>query len=378
MNFENLQYKLIALIILTLLVLPVLQMQTGIFEVRKLQGYVYPHEKPDFNVKDWLSGSFQNRYDLYFENNFGLRPWLVRINNQISFSISGKPKASDVVIGKENYLYELNYMKAYNGWNFLGNELLTGKIDSLERIKDSLQKYHTDLIICLAAGKGSFYPEYFPDKYYGHRSDTTNYLFYRRAFRERNFNLIDFNDWFLKMKDTSRYILLPKYGIHWSQYGAWLAADSLLKFVEKIRNVDLPDMKYKGISITNKPKVPDYDMGDGLNLLFKLHNDSLAYPEFDWITENKDTIQAVVIGDSYYWQLYTYGFDTIAFKPGGFWFYNEISYPGSVKVKDLDYIGAITKADIVILMATEATLDRFPFKFTRDFFEAFKIAADSE
>jgi hypothetical protein len=35
------------------------------------------------------------------------------MNNQLAFSLFNKAKANGAVVGKENYLYEENYIKAY-------------------------------------------------------------------------------------------------------------------------------------------------------------------------------------------------------------------------------------------------------------------------
>jgi hypothetical protein len=368
MRDKTIQYKVLFLLVMLLLSIPAIQMHTGLFHEKKLKGWFKEYKKPEFNIKDWLSGQFQEGYNNYFENNFGFRSWFVRIHNQISFSLSGETHAAGVIIGKDLYLYELNYIKAYNGTDFLGYNAIKGKVDTLEMISDSLNKRGGDLVICFAAGKGSFYPEYFPEDYRDQRSDSTNYIIYSELIRSRNLDFIDFNQWFLDMKDTSGYTLYPKYGIHWSEYGAALAADSLIRYIENLKHADVPDMEIEDIEISSKLKGVDYDIGESLNLIFQLSSDAMAYPKIKWNTDNKDTLKAIVISDSFYWQLFNFGVSTIAFRPGGFWYYNKVSHPGTIDLKTLDYNGNVYDSDVVILLCTEATLDSFPFGFIKDFF----------
>lgn len=368
MNIAKKKYIILSVIIGSLLVLPAIQMHTNLFPVDELKGSFKPYEKPKLSLNNWFSGSFQENYNDYFENNFGFRPWFVRIRNQLSFSLCGSAKANGVVIGEDFYLYESYYLNAYNGLNYLGYETLKSRVDSLMLIHDSLASHGTELLICFAVGKGSFYPEFFPDNYKNQSSDSTNYLKYKNLFELADFNVIDFNSWFLQMKDTSRFILYPKYGTHWSEYGSVIAADSLLRYVEDLKNIDLPDLVIDKIQITNHLKGSDYDIGECLNLLFQLPSQEMAYPQTSWRTEGKDSLNVIVISDSFYWQLFNRGMGTVGFKPGMFWFYNKISYPGSIDISDLDYVKCLYNADLVILLATEATLARFPFGFIKDFY----------
>lgn len=367
------QYKTLYYLLLFLLVFPVVQMNTDLIKVNILKGWIHIPEKPKLTTKTWLSGEFQERYNSYFEHNFGFRPWLVRIRNQIAFSLNNEAKATAVVIGKHMYLYELNYIKTYNGEDFQGYDFLRARIDSLSIIRDTLSKYNTQVIVCLAAGKGSFYPDYFPEKYSNQKSDSTNYIAYRDLLTENDFHLLDFNSWFLSMKDTSRYQLYPKYGIHWSEYGAFLAADSIIRYVEVLKGVDLADMESEKLEISNKLEGADYDMGNTLNLMFQLPSEEMAYPKIKWNSEGKDSLNAIIISDSFYWQLFTQGLSTIAFPQGGFWYYNKVVHPGNIPIVDIDYKESLKNADVIIIMATEAQLHKFPFGFLSDALMAFQM-----
>lgn len=360
--------QIVFYIILTLLFFPLFQFETKVFKVKELAGWFKKYDPPNLSLKEWFTADFQDKYTNYFENNFGFRPWFVKLRNQLLYSLFHKAMPASIEIGKDNYLYETFYIKAYNGLNYLGDSVLMSISDSLKIIDNILSDKNINLIVCFAAGKGTYYPEYFPDKYLNKRSEKTNYLMFKKLLSEKSINVIDFNEWFLKMKDTSRYILYPKYGTHWSEYGAIIAGDSLLHYVEKIRGIDLPDLIIENIEMTNKLRGSDYDIGKCLNLIFQLPSDKMAYPKISWNTTNKDTCHAIVISDSFYWQLFGKGWGTKAFLPGGFWFYNKMSYPGSVSIKDIDYLNSIYQSDIVILMATDATLNRFPFGFNNDFF----------
>lgn len=337
----------------------------------QLKGAVILTQKPDLKLDTWFKGDFQKNYEKYVNDNIGFRPIFVRIRNQILYTFWGEAKAAGVIEGKEKYLYERNYIKAYNGEDFIGTEAIRENVSQLKAVQDSLAKMGKTLLLGLAPGKGSFYPEYFPDKLIRPKTDSTNYKVYKNLLIEKGINHIDFNQWFLQMKDTSEYILYPKYGIHWSYYGMLLATDSLIHRVEEMRNVDLPNLKIGKHHLSRKLNRMDYDIADGMNLLWQLPSEPMCYPENEWEdATGKCQPKTIVIGDSFYWSMFQLGLWAKSFSPGGFWFYNRQVYPDSFEqkllVEDVNMRDVINENELIILLTTEANLPKFPWGFSKN------------
>ncbi len=115
-------------------------------------------------------------------------------------------------------------------------------------------------------------------KRYKAQIDKTNYGYHIKLAKEFDIHFIDFNKYFIKNKTTSKYPLYPKYGCHWSYYGAYLAADSIIKYIEKERHIDMPDLYCNDIKLEAAQGF-DYDAGKGMNLLFNFTDDTLAHPD---------------------------------------------------------------------------------------------------
>ncbi|MBT3384219.1 MAG: hypothetical protein HN778_19205 [Prolixibacteraceae bacterium] len=370
-------FKILFFLIFSLvLILPFVYSFTELNNRITLKGAVDLAEKPTLKYGNWFDGEFQSNYEKYINDNIGFRPIFVRIRNQVAYSFFDEINAASVIRGKENYLYERNYIKAFNGTDFIGADSIYYKTRRIKLLQDSLQKMDKTLIVCLAAGKGSFYPQYFPEKYKLPPSDSTNQKFYVKAFKELGVNHIDFNKWFLEMKDTSRYILYPKYGIHWSEYGMLLSVDSLVSYVEKKRKVNMPNLLLSNYKLSKDLNNSDYDIADGLNLIFKLPVETMCYPDFVWENDSaRKKPKVVVIADSFYWSMYGTGLWNNSFSPGGFWYYNRLVYPDSfeetLNVKDVNYWKAIENTDVFIVLVTEANLPKFSWGFVENALEAF-------
>ncbi|MBN2273718.1 MAG: hypothetical protein JXK95_05255, partial [Bacteroidales bacterium] len=151
--------------IIIFLLFPVFQKHTGIIHEIGLKGAINKPCKPDFSLHDWFEAVFQEKMETYMNESFGLRGYFVRIHNQLAYTFFRKAKANGVIIGKQKYLYEENYIKAYYGLDFIGEESILCRMQHLKYLQDTLEKLNKHIIIVFAAGKGSFYPEYFPDKY---------------------------------------------------------------------------------------------------------------------------------------------------------------------------------------------------------------------
>jgi hypothetical protein len=157
--------KSIFLLLLTLLIASFLQSSFELVKLKPLKGAIVKPEKKTFYIEEWFSGAYQEYEEKYLNETFGLRNFFIRINNQLEFILFNNAKANGVIIGKENYLYEENYIKAYNGTDFIGYDSIYQRMQRIKYIQDTLAKLNKNIIIIFAAGKGSFYPEYFPDQY---------------------------------------------------------------------------------------------------------------------------------------------------------------------------------------------------------------------
>jgi len=358
--------------------LPLIQRTVPVFHETELKGAFDVPLKPEATLRSWFDGSYQEKYVGFAEYSIGLRPLMVRINNQIAFTAFDTALANGVVIGKKRYLYEINYSKAWKGWDYVGQKTIDDQVNKALFVNSKLREAGKTLLFVFAPGKASFFPEYIPDRFVRQASgETTNYKAYSESFRNNNLPLIDFNSWFVGMKDTASYPLYPKCGIHWSSYGVALSMDSLVRYLEKERSIDMVDFGWSGFEIPDTLRSPDYDIAEGMNLLFPIPHDRMAYPKI-WFGSEQGKVKPdlIVIGDSYYWSIYGSGLSARLFGDNNFWYYNveahNPAWPASKKTTEINILDAVGNADVIVILATEANLYRFPYGFLDRLYEALK------
>jgi hypothetical protein len=364
--------------IVLMLCVPALQQYFKFREERPLNGAITEPQFTPFSWDGWHSGDFQKTNAAYLNTKFGFRSEFIRLNNERHYWLFNRAKANEVVVGKESYLYEENYIKAAGGIDFIGENAIEEKSEKLKFIQERLKEKGTDLYVLFAPGKGSYCNEYIPEKWKNqfNKQNLTNYKSYRKAFDRKGINYIDFNAWFLEMKATTPYPLFGKAGIHWSKYGEFLAADSLLQKIGEIRNAPMPDLVLDQITKEEKNRSGDYDIGEGMNLLFELPTFPMGYPQFhwDWDTSQKQQI-VTFIADSYFWGMFNYGFSRDLFGDGEFWYYNKLIYPDSyitpLEVSTINIKEKAEENDVIILLSTDANLYKFAFGFIEELYEAY-------
>lgn len=355
--------------------LPWIQGSFQLIKEQKLHGAVAKIENPSFNIESWFQDSFQKSKEEYLNSEFGFRTFFVRLNNQIDFSLFGKVHAKQVVRGKENYFYEYNYIPAYYGLDFIGEEKIESTMKQLKTIQDSLASRNKTFIFVMTASKGQFYPEYFPDSCTYSKSKA-NYEVYMQKAKDLGVNCIDFNSYFLSLKNNSKYPLYSKYGIHWTHYGACLATDSIIHYIEQNRNMDLPELSWDSVRL-EPAHDDDRDIELGLNLLLPFEEQILAYPNARF--ENVGISQkpsAMAIADSYYWSLFNLNIHE-AFSRNEFWYYYYKIYvfgkEGFVVADDLTLNKALKDFDVLILLGTDVNLNSLGWEFIEKAEEQLKI-----
>lgn len=358
------------LIIIAGLSLPAIQHITKLFDEKPLSGAFELAEKPDFTWNRWFSGEFQKTTDQYTDDHYGFRNFFVRLGNQIDFSIFGKANSQGVVAGKKGYLYEYDYIRAWIGKDFIGENTIDRKMRHFKFVQDRLKEKNIDLVFVLEPSKARILPEFIPSRYGHEPARISNYSVFREKALQYNINLLDFNKYFMEIRDTTRFPLYPQFGIHWSTYGMWLVADSIVKYIENQRNIDLPDITFGAIEVSEFLRDTDFDAGKSLNLMWQPSTYPMAYPQYSFEKNpSKSRPKVLVVADSYYWNIFNTRLPRHLFGNEAFWYFNALIYPdsyfGDKYTTSINLKEEVENKEVIFVMVTE----RFLYKYDWNFIE---------
>ena len=350
-----------------ILLLPFLQQNLKVIDSGKLYGFYTDNPDVDFTMSKWFDGSYQESKAKFYNDHLGFRPDLLRLNNELAFLLFDKIYDYRLVFGQNDYLYQGDYIDAYYGVDFIGYDAIIEKSRKLKAIQDTLARMGKSLIVVYAPSKACFYPEYFPERRMHNIQGPTNFDVCRHVGDSLGINRIDFNTWFLSMKGKSKELLFSKQGVHWTVYGSLLGGDSLVKYIEKLRNIRMPHAIWSSVVHTQKARDTDDDIARLLNLIFPFTTETFCYPNIHYAEDTaKKKPNAIYIGDSFVLNLIGNG--TIPNVHANWEFWNSFSgvyseNPPYVEIKDYDWKNAIKKTDCIVLEHTTYTLRVFGYGF---------------
>ncbi len=364
---KKIHYIILITIIALFLVMPAYQFFTGHIPVDNLQGVTRKQEKPTFNIKDWIEFSYQPKLHRYLLENYGFRPYFIRLYNQLRFSLFDVYNRNIITYGKEGYLFEPWFISSYYGKDFIGDSLIDEKIKKLRTVIDKMEEKNAKLFVILTPGKATYFPEYIPERLKS-KKKRTNYEAYKDKLLKYNIPFMDINQWFVDAKDTTRFPLFTKTGTHWSIYGGSMTLDSITRFMEKQLEKPMAKITYSNIRGTSNLTKQDYDIESVMNLMFPLDRTNTGLVDINYISDsNTFKPNTIVISDSFYWILYNLPNKDKLYKNIKYWYYNKEVYPdhyhAPTLTKDLDLIQEIEKTDVFVLMACPATIHKFAWGF---------------
>ena len=348
-----------------------------VFDTGKLSGDFVLSPLPAYSTDKWMSGTFQAGFDRYIEDRIGFRNFFVRLNNQIDLSLFGHVNAEGLVAGKNNILYEYDYIRAYTGGDFIGKRTINRTMDKLKFLQDHLKKeFDIDVILIFEPSKARIQPEFIPDRYLDDGISLSNYEYFRQKAEELNINHLDLNHYLNLVSDTIRYPVYPTYGIHWSEHTMSFVTDTLVRFIEARRNIDMPEFSVETRIVPDSISASDYDAGMTANLLFRLPQPDLPYPFFTFYEDtSKQKPRVLAVADSYYWNIFNTRLPQNLFANQAFWYFNAKVYPdfyfGEKWVKDLDIRKEVEQQDVILLGITERFLYKFGWEFVDQLYDIY-------
>ncbi len=363
---------------LLLLFLPLFQLVLPFSKETPLDGVDPPPPLPEFSVEMWLNEEYQKNYSISFEQNIGFHSSLVRLRNQINYSVFSFSDIADVVVGKEGYVFLKPYTTAVTGADFVGDEYITIQTQKMKTIQTELKKKNIDFFVVLAPGKGSFYSEYIPDEIMkSAKPDSTNYTCYKKRFIEQGVNCLDLSSYFLSIKNSEKHPLYSTTGVHWTEYSCYIASKEIVAYIEKIRKINLPEINLKSIEMINLSgnRSSDYDAACLMNIFATVPHPTYAIPKLQYVSDTTTTKpRFLCIADSYFAGITNTGIPSKVFADYQYWlYYDRIyqSYLKEKKVAELNLKSEIEKKDVVCLLATDASLAPFPFGFVDKVYELY-------
>ena len=162
-------------IIITILVFIVILMEVltlgkvfGIVSESGVSGMEVKERFPRLSLGSLWKGACQEGLERWLAARLCLRVTLVRIDNQINYSlfdeISSKANTK-VILGVNKWLFEKAYVDSFNNLDAVPSSVLEGKIQSLKKLQIALKEKGIPFLFAITPSKASIYPEYINPKY---------------------------------------------------------------------------------------------------------------------------------------------------------------------------------------------------------------------
>lgn len=345
-------------------------MLKGIFSTPSANKKASAKERPPaFSLTTWFNGEFQDSEERYLKKYWIFRDYLTKLHNQVDLVFFNKINVRGFQMGKDRYIFAQEYLDSYLGKDYVGEDSVRTILTRLKVVQDTLKKKNIDVVVVYAPGKATYFSELVPDKY--GKPGKVNLTDFLSISKELGLNYIDMSAWFLDMKKTTQYPLFPQYGHHWSYYGECLAADSLIKYISKLRNTQLPAWGWSDIQLKDTLLVRDADIMAKMNLLTAMKTFPMAYPRLRIAQKSPiNNTNVLSISDSYYRGFQYLGVMEYVFGHGTYWYYyNKVwsgQENGTREVWEFDLKKEIEKSQVILLLAADANLQNIGFGFIND------------
>lgn len=377
-------FLLVAAIVFSLLLaLPGVQMLTGFPSDRPLAGAETRTQRPTRTWTAWWDGVFQAEFDTWLSQRIGLRGVMVRLANQIRYSLFGElptGRGTQVMKGKNGFLFEKVYVDSYRKGGNRPEKELRHVSASTRRLQDYLAADGVAFLLVIAPSKAEIYPEHLPPAadVGGRPHRQSNYQNIIGMLREDGVNVLDAHELFREWKaEPGAPLLFAKGGTHWNQYGAARVVSKIMERLRDLTGKDLPVIAVTG-AVSNRTIVgADNDLGELANLW---SGRGLAGPQIHPVIERReggDLPDILFIGDSFIFTLTDWmDRENLYGRRETYYYYNrQFTFPDGgdspLDKRQLDLLSEVRGRDAVVIEINEHWLPRIGFGFVRDLLRAY-------
>lgn len=358
-----------------LLCLPNIQYVFKLVKEEPLGGAFIKPGAPYFTMKFWFWGSYQDAFNKAYNASFGFHNTLIRLRNQFYYSVLNASAEPDFVRDKNDYIHSLNNIRSVTGDDFKGELFFDEHMRKLKVVSDSLKANGIPLLFVIAPGRSNILREQLPARYHPADSNKTNYYWLNNKIQKYGIDNINFHQYFNLIKDTIKYPLFYKNGVHWSLISFTYAYDSIVKKLASYQTTPLTKFTPAVATlITDSSNIQDEDQIPGMNLYSYKKDQKFYYPLWRVDAVTNPLPKLLCIGDSYFLTfLYQHMADSIFDYQ--YWFYHNTVYPQSftkeTNIRDIDYWDTVLKSNYILIVTSEVSWELGGFEFVENAYNYF-------
>ncbi|MCH1642339.1 hypothetical protein MJ257_19750 [Paenibacillus timonensis] len=314
-----------------LVVLFIVAITVPLIAVNKIQGKISVAENraltkfPHFTSGEGhFNTQFVKEFESWFNDNFGYRDQLVKVNTEMQYNLFGKITKSDTIEGKNKWLYYVtpDIIADYQQINLPSDQQLREWGNGVDRIDNYLKSKNIPFIMMLNPDKKTIYSENYPDTILkvGDKSRTDMISDY--FINETDIDFFTPIAPLLKAKNKATVYSQNYDNGHWNNYGAFIG---YLELMQRVQNY-FPNIKtfsWSDFDITTyhrESKVYDTIPFFETDYNFNLKTPRLAKRTFGVIdnlnlsttnmaatykNSNEKLPRALIFGDSYLYEFLT-------------------------------------------------------------------------
>ncbi len=267
------RYLLFIILAATILVSPFLLGWTD--AALALSGVSVMTELPPVTVDSLMSGEFQSALSEYVEQNLPGKPFLVRLRNQIMFSVFKTVPNNNYSMNSSRNLFTWGNVGAYMQYDEpVSEEYASELTDKLIRFRDLLEENGRQMYLFITPCKVRYYEDELPwaDRVMAPARGDGNYERLIGQLKTSGLDYFDSIEYLGTHSFDSRVPLFYDTNVHWSVYVGNSVGAAFGDWLEEKSGCNLPEITVEAVPCET-PVYPDSDAVSVFNLLMKPYGD---------------------------------------------------------------------------------------------------------
>lgn len=340
-----------------------------LFHPNPLVGVEIPTDRPKFSMGHWTSGKFQKDFEEFYGRVYGLRDYLVRTANELTYMAFGQIPRNEnaaVIVGKQQSLITEGYIWLLYGVGKLTDAKLDEYAQRLAKLQTLLAQRGVAFIYLISPSKPSLLPQIIPDAYKVARDPAGDRLDYERMIpllKRYHIHYVDGHALTADLGKSTGDAMFPQGGIHWNYYAALHTTQAIIAEMESLTGKPMRHLDITSIEHLPEARNSDRDLASLINLWRpERFYGTNPYPKIaDVDPPNRFRPNALFVGGSFLGQPVEYlqGHEVVSTSSTSSWYFKE----KQAAVLDL------LSRDVVVLENNESAIAMTGFGFVESALE---------